>query len=62
MLWSGSTKIELFGHAQQWWYRMKDANVEINAIPMMKYGGIYLMLFGCFKSAGPEALVKVNKN
>ena len=62
VLWSDETKIELFGHAhQRWvWRRKKDACAEKNLIPTVKYGGGSLMLWGCFASTGPGALVKVN--
>ena len=33
---------------------------EKNPIPPVKYGGGSLMLWGCFSSTGPGALVKVN--
>jgi hypothetical protein len=53
-------KIELFGHAHQWWasHRNIDALAETNHIPSVKYGGGSL-LWGYFDSTGPGALVKV---
>ena len=50
VVWSDETKIELFGNKpQRWvWRRQKDSHTEKHRIPIVKYGGRSLMLWGCF--------------
>ena len=61
VLWSDKTKIELFGHVRCWhvWRQNRDEYNENHLIPIVKYGGGSLMLWGRFVAGGPGAL-KIN--
>ena len=62
VFWSDETKIEWFCQVQHRHVcrRNRDAYKEKNLIPTVKYGGGSVMLWGCFNSRGPGALVRVD--
>uniref|UniRef100_A0A669BVS3 Tc1-like transposase DDE domain-containing protein n=1 Tax=Oreochromis niloticus TaxID=8128 RepID=A0A669BVS3_ORENI len=61
VLWSDETKMELFGqNAKRYvWRKTNTAHHSEHTIPTVKYGGGSIMLWGCFSSAGPGKLVRV---
>ena len=54
ILWSDETKIELFGLNGKLHVCRKPGT-----IPMVKYGGVGIMLLGCFSAAGIGRLVRI---
>src|SRR4029434_594990 len=62
VIWSDETKIKLFGnkHLRWVWRRQKDSHTEKHLIPIVKYGGGSLTLWGCFSSKGPGHLFRIH--
>jgi hypothetical protein len=61
VLWSDETKIELFGHQgkRYVWCKPNIAHHPENIIPTVKHGGVSIMQWGCFSSAGTGKLVRI---
>ncbi|KAI4892727.1 hypothetical protein NFI96_009610 [Prochilodus magdalenae] len=61
VLWTDETKIELFGHnkGRYAWRKKNRALQEKHLLPTVKFGGGFIMLWGCGASTGTGNLVKV---
>jgi hypothetical protein len=61
VLWSDETKIELFGHHEKRyvWRKPITFHHPENNIPIVKHCRGSIMLWGCFSTAGPGKLVRI---
>ncbi|KAK3524862.1 hypothetical protein QTP86_010091 [Hemibagrus guttatus] len=61
VLWTDETEIELFGRnmLSSVWHKKKTAHQHENTIPPVKYGGVSIMVWGCFAASGPGTLAIV---
>ncbi|KAF7644157.1 hypothetical protein LDENG_00226770, partial [Lucifuga dentata] len=57
VLWTDETKVELLGkNTQHYVWRKKGTAYQHENIPMEKYGGGSIMIWGCFAASGPGPL------
>lgn len=63
VLWSDETDVELFGHnsKRNVWQKNKTAYQLKNTTPLVKHGGVRIMLWGCFSPAKTGAIVKIDR-